>query len=297
MNTENSRTDITQLIGKRIRTLRLARGLTQKELAGDTVSRNMLSMIESGTALPSTPTLLHIAEVLSVPVGFFFAPVGEELIYSRSEALASVYSLLGQNRYNDAAEISRSYADKDTELCRCLAVSELGIAVHLLGEFKLASASKHTSVAARAAAKLPADGARIVSVCSFIDLLSDSVSGNTVPDELLTNSEIPANIIAYLAAYKAIKSNDSACATGITRSGLLQKFHSLHIRGAILMSEGDHDGATRLFDLALSSEDGGFWSRYKLICDLELCRKTAGDFEAAYALSTSRMEMHGMFSN
>lgn len=296
MNTENSRTEISDLIGKRVKALRLSRGLTQKELAGDAVSRNMLSMIESGTALPSTPTLLHIAKVLSVPVGFFFAPAGDELIYSRQEALASAYSLLDQNRFAEAAETCRPYAEKDTELCRCLAVSELNIAVGLLGDFKLASAAKHTSAAALAAARLPVDGEKLVSICGFIDLLSDSVSRDTVPDELLTNREIPAAIIAYLSAYRAVKNGDTACAAGIARSGLLERFHSLHIRGAVLMTDGDHDGATRLFDLALSSEDGGFWSRYKLICDLELCRKNAGDFEAAYALSTSRMEMHGMFS-
>ena len=34
-------------VGEKIRDLRLSRGMTQKELAGESVTRNMLSLIEN----------------------------------------------------------------------------------------------------------------------------------------------------------------------------------------------------------------------------------------------------------
>ena len=54
-------------LGKRIREARLFRKMTQSELAGDAITRNMLSLIESGTASPSVKTLQYLAERLGVP--------------------------------------------------------------------------------------------------------------------------------------------------------------------------------------------------------------------------------------
>ena len=43
-------------IGEKIKELRMRRRMTQADLAGDTVSRNMVSLIENGSALPSLQT-------------------------------------------------------------------------------------------------------------------------------------------------------------------------------------------------------------------------------------------------
>jgi len=57
---DQSTKNAAERIGIKVRHLRNSRGLTQKELAGDLISRNMLSMIESGAALPSIESLIHI---------------------------------------------------------------------------------------------------------------------------------------------------------------------------------------------------------------------------------------------
>ena len=59
-------------IGQRIRMARLEAGLSQRQLCGDTITRNMLSRIENGSALPSIPTLQALAQRLRKPMGFFF---------------------------------------------------------------------------------------------------------------------------------------------------------------------------------------------------------------------------------
>ena len=48
-------------IGEKIKELRVRRRMTQADLAGDTVSRNMVSLIENGRATPSVQTLEEIA--------------------------------------------------------------------------------------------------------------------------------------------------------------------------------------------------------------------------------------------
>ncbi|MCR4780172.1 MAG: helix-turn-helix domain-containing protein [Ruminiclostridium sp.] len=57
-------------LGKRIKEARLARKMTQSDVVGDFITRNMLSQIESGTATPSVRTLTYLAKVLQLPVNY-----------------------------------------------------------------------------------------------------------------------------------------------------------------------------------------------------------------------------------
>jgi len=52
----------------RLRTLRLARGITQRELAGDTLSVSYVSLLESGRRTPGPEVLAQLAERLSCTV-------------------------------------------------------------------------------------------------------------------------------------------------------------------------------------------------------------------------------------
>ena len=60
-------------LGQRIRQARIDRGMTQKQLVGDHITRNMLSKIENDSATPSVPTLEYIASRLALPAGYFLA--------------------------------------------------------------------------------------------------------------------------------------------------------------------------------------------------------------------------------
>lgn len=55
-------------LGKRIREARLSKKMTQSEVVGTFITRNMLSQIESGTATPSFKTLEYLSSVLDIPV-------------------------------------------------------------------------------------------------------------------------------------------------------------------------------------------------------------------------------------
>ena len=57
-------------LGKRIKEARLARKMTQADVVGDFITRNMLSQIESGVANPSVKTLTYLAKVLQLPVNY-----------------------------------------------------------------------------------------------------------------------------------------------------------------------------------------------------------------------------------
>ena len=58
-------------LGEKIRRSRQALGLSQRQLCGEEITRNMLSLIENGTAKPSMKTLTLLAERLGKPVSYF----------------------------------------------------------------------------------------------------------------------------------------------------------------------------------------------------------------------------------
>ena len=56
-------------LGEKIRRRRKELRLTQAELAGEYITRNMLSQIEKGKATPSLQTGVYLSEKLEMPVG------------------------------------------------------------------------------------------------------------------------------------------------------------------------------------------------------------------------------------
>ena len=58
-------------LGQKIRQAREAAGISQRQLCGDTITRNMLSRIENGLVRPSMKTLIFLAEGLGKPVSYF----------------------------------------------------------------------------------------------------------------------------------------------------------------------------------------------------------------------------------
>lgn len=58
-------------LGEKIRQARLEAGLSQRQLCGEEITRNMLSQIEHGTAKPSMKTLSFLAARLEKPISYF----------------------------------------------------------------------------------------------------------------------------------------------------------------------------------------------------------------------------------
>ncbi len=71
-------------LGERLRQARLEAGLSQRQLCGEEITRNMLSQIENGSARPSMDTLRYLAARLGKPVSFFLE---EQAIVSPNQAV------------------------------------------------------------------------------------------------------------------------------------------------------------------------------------------------------------------
>lgn len=80
--------------------------MTQKELAGEEITRNMLSRIENGAATPSLQTLLYLAERLGVPAGYLLSEKSENEGYYK--------------KYSNYKNILASFKRGEWGICRDL---------------------------------------------------------------------------------------------------------------------------------------------------------------------------------
>ncbi|MCL2703334.1 MAG: helix-turn-helix domain-containing protein [Defluviitaleaceae bacterium] len=89
-------------LGQRIREVRLQKKLTQTDVVGDYMTRNMLSKIENGSAAPSVRTLEFLAVALDVPVSYFLdgsdrEPVNTEQLREIDDLACMVLDCEGKN--------------------------------------------------------------------------------------------------------------------------------------------------------------------------------------------------------
>ena len=66
-------------LGQRIKQARLEAGLSQRQLAGEQMTRNMLSCLEHDKAKPSLDTLVYLSQALGKPVGYFLGEEGPQV--------------------------------------------------------------------------------------------------------------------------------------------------------------------------------------------------------------------------
>ena len=73
-------------MGQRIKAARQAAGLSQRELAGEDLTRNMLSSLEHDTANPSVATLRLLSQRLGKPISYFLGEDGPTQAVAAFEA-------------------------------------------------------------------------------------------------------------------------------------------------------------------------------------------------------------------
>lgn len=107
-------------LGKRIKEARLARKMTQADVVGDFITRNMLSQIESGVANPSVKTLTYLAKVLQLPVNYLLPDEletfddSENAINKDFEALNKMKNAYKRGEYQQAVDTALPLCGSDS---------------------------------------------------------------------------------------------------------------------------------------------------------------------------------------
>ncbi len=288
-------------IGERIREIRKRKGLTQAQLVGGEITRNMLSRIENGVALPSLPTLYAISDGLGVPASLL---LGELDGYESYKLGAELRTLVDRGEYKSAIKLfeSNGFDDVTEDIKASLAAAFIGYAEICYNSGKISEA------------KSLLDKASVISDTNerahvLYGLIG--ISGLTDTDINFDNSDKAIKKLAFDSNAKALylyalKALDEISKTEYAKphekaEELCERFSPIvealneggyksHIDAKLDMISADYLSAKAKLIKALSYELTVplLWSIYT---DLEFCCKCCYDFENAYKYSTLRIEL------
>ncbi len=168
-------------LGKRLKTARLSKKMTQSEVAGNFITRNMLSLIESGSATPSMKTLEYLSGVLDIPMDKLLSDSWEESTEIPDfQALRSAKKLLSEQKYIQLLDSIKAEGMFQDELHAIRSIAHLE-AAGMLAESDQAEQLQKALHHARSAAEEAAEGiyanqARIAQANQIIAESAQSLS-------------------------------------------------------------------------------------------------------------------------
>ena len=101
-------------LGEKLLRARQEAGLSQRQLCGEEITRNMLSQIEHGTARPSMSTLQYLAARLGKPVSYFLEE--DAVVSPNQQIMAEARRACDAGNHATAAETLKGYRGPD-EVC------------------------------------------------------------------------------------------------------------------------------------------------------------------------------------
>ncbi|MBQ7337275.1 MAG: helix-turn-helix transcriptional regulator [Clostridia bacterium] len=284
-------------IGEKIRRLRLHRKMTQSELAGDQITRNMLSCIENGAALPSLPTVWYLAERLEVPAGFLLAEGDDDRIWRKMNEITDIKRVFGRGDPRICLALCRGCAEEaDDEIFMIMAQCSLMIAEEELnaGHLKLCCAALDEAVATCERSVYNTQMIKHTAALYFRFLrgLSQSLypESQLDVDDCFLGAAQP--FCRYILAREALDQGDRRRVEIYLQNEQEDDPWWLLLRAHKDTADGNFETAHRTLTKLLHDENVS--SRplvYYVFCDLEICCRETGDFRGAYEYSQDKVHL------
>lgn len=272
-------------LGEKIRALRKAQGLTQAEVGGKVVSRNMLCRLEQGHVMPSIETLCHIAEVLKVPVGYFFDEEDDLFYYKKKQSFAKIKKLFYGRKYSSCIQELEKLGGTDDECAYLSAVCYTECGVSCVKNGNLERAKEAFAHAEEYCQKTVYDTAAL----SMKRLLYLPVARNVQSPLLefdekaylsVCNDTYPTDFYKYLMQDAEYTYRDGRYAEHIFAKRLMRERR--YSDAALRLHRIEDTRSTQPYDAYLF---------YGLYTDLEACYRELFDFERAYRYAAKRMSL------
>ncbi len=283
-------------IGEKIRSLRVAKLMTQSELVGNHITRNMLSCIENGTAQPSLSTIEYIAKRLNVPVGFLLAEEGDEIVYQKMNNLSNIKRAYRAGDLSGCRSLCLlSCPEPDDEIRLLLANCDLGMAEDAFWKGKLRYACRLLDEALQYAAEtlypMPHIRARAEVCFRYMCRLSPTLYSDILDEGEQGDCLLHTPFAHYVDALEGLDEGNTATAEAFfsvfpEETG----FFSVHLQIRLYMEQGKYAQAKAdLLGLLASEEPLNEISLYSVLSDLEICCRETDDYKGAYHYSNERV--------
>lgn len=258
-------------LGEKLKQARLAAGMSQRELCGEQITRNMLSQIENAAAMPSMDTLRYFAARLGKPISFFLEEDAQ--VSPNLARMQNAREALDVHDFSGALAALEDYREGDQLLDREAALVQV---LALLG-------------AAKAAAK---DGRTLyaVELCDRASAIDCPYCTDALNREraILLGSLVKSNVSALCAqlppldAELMIRARSALEAQELSRAAVLldaceQRTDAWEfLRGQVYLAGKDHEAACACFLNAQAA-----YPEETAPC-LEVCYREMGDYRSAY---------------
>ncbi len=289
-------------IGEKIKLERLRANMTQSELAGDMISRNMLSLIEAGKARPSLETLEYISNKLDIPAGYFLCnDETTEALYIKIDIVTKAKKLFSDKKFDECIEICKKLPFDD-EMNSLLAECELKLASENIERFHLTSALRHLSAAKNASERtiyLSSEFKNTIeAVQFFISCATSDIDTDKLGRLARKESRISAGVFGYLTILSYCEKGDFDTAEKLVSSfPFMTRDEFSYFKAKKFISDFKYSKA---LDILLELEDSinlSFISKYRILADIESCYENKRDFESAYNYSNLKHRMLESFGS
>ncbi len=285
-------------IGGKIKKLRTAKMMTQSELAGNEITRNMLSRIENGAANPSLETICYLAERLRVSPGFLLAEEADEAIYFKQNEIDAIKQAMREGDYRIAEDMClHAKCGEDDEILMLLAECKLFLAVEAFSGGQLRESSSLFDEAVQASEqsfyRMDYVTATAGVYFRYMRRLSATLGSNVIDEE-------EVNVFSALndefCRYATILDERESETANLGLIGALEALNreessfTLHLEAEKRMKEGDFCRAYELLHRILTEEISVPKPvLYFVFCDLEICCREREDFKGAYEYANNKL--------
>lgn len=285
-------------IGEKIRDLRVAKLMTQAELAGDCITRNMLSCIENGVAQPSLSTICYIAGRLNVPVGFLLAEEGDEIVYRKMNSLSNIKRAYAAGDWWGCKSLCLSGCpEPDDEISLLLSDCDVGIAISEFWHGRLRSSCRFFDEALSYAEKTLYPTGHIQAQARVFFHYMERISPTLYSDMLDSSHteshfEFVSPFSGYVEALDALSRGETQKANAFLANADETSFFAKHIRITLLISEGQYACAKEQLLYLLGAEEPlNEIELYTVLSELEICCREVEDYKNAYHFANERVAL------
>lgn len=255
-------------LGEKLRQARIEAGLSQRQLCGEEITRNMLSLIENGSAKPSMKTLQYLASRLGKSVSYFLEETA--VLSPNQEIMVSARQLYDSGKFAEADRLLEGYRFPDPVYDR---EKEL---LWVLMRLKLAEEAirqERFVYAAEILKQTPVETAYLAEALNRRRLLLlGSIPGQSVAAQLPSIDEE-----LLLRAHEAFDTKDAARAVHLLEAMESKDSPQWHLlRGRIDLQQKKWKSAEKHLRKAEK-----VFSR-EVVPLLEICYRELGNFQKAY---------------
>ncbi len=284
-------------LGEKIKKIRTDKMMTQSQLAGDEISRNMLSRIESGYALPSLPTLEYLARRLGVPAGYLLADEKEDGAYIHAFVKADIKRAYDASDYRICRDICTRSDIEDDECALIAAESTFLVAIEEFekGNLRLSSLIFDESLGwlDRTVYSTEHIISSVAAYFRYMRMISRTLSSTLIDENSIEYYGSMSNSFCrYIHALETIDSYGTASVSSYVLSGERDDPKILHVGARIDIANNDFRSAyTKLTRVLYNEYEICRPLLYLILCDAELCCKELHDFKGAYEYSNMKSDL------